>query len=374
MSFVDGLKQPSLIFRRLPPLFWIAVAAPTTLAILYFGFLASDVYVSESRFVVRSPDKPAINGLGLLMKTTGFSNSGDEIYTANDFLNSRDALKAINRNDAFSKAFEQPSISPFDRFGGLGFKKNFESLFKYYQSKVKITFDSSTSITMLEVRAYNPADAQRFNEQLLGIAEDTVNRMSERGRRDLTSVAEAEVADAKSKVQAAYVALAEYRNREGLIDPEKQASIQMQMISKLQDELIATRTQLVELRSLASANSQIPVLQTRAAELAREIDDQIGQVAGNKKSLAGSAVQYQRLSLETQFAEKRLASALASLEEARGEARRKRAYVERVVQPNLPDYAIEPHRLKWIFTTFVLGLIAWGILSMLLAGMLEHRD
>ncbi len=374
MSFVDVLKQPSLIFRRLPPLFWIAVAAPTTLAILYFGFLASDVYISESRFVVRSPDKPAINGLGLLMKTTGFSNSGDEIYTANDFLNSRDALKAINRNDAFRKAFEQPSISAFDRFGGLGFKKNFEALFKYYQSKVKITFDSSTSITMLEVRAYNPADAKRFNEQLLSIAEDTVNRMSERGRRDLTSVAEAEVAEAKGKVQAASVALAEFRDREGLIDPEKQATIQMQMISKLQDELIATRTQLAEVRSLAPANSQIPVLRTRAAELAREIDDQMGQVAGDKKSLAGSAVQYQRLSLETQFAEKRLASALASLEEARGEARRKRAYVERVVQPNLPDYAIEPRRLKGIFTTFVLGLIAWGILSMLLAGMLEHRD
>jgi capsule polysaccharide export protein KpsE/RkpR len=37
-------------------LFLIVVALPLLAAILYFGFLASDVYISESRFVVRAPD------------------------------------------------------------------------------------------------------------------------------------------------------------------------------------------------------------------------------------------------------------------------------------------------------------------------------
>lgn len=374
MSFIDRIKPASFTSRKPSLLFLITVAIPTTLSTIYYGFLASDIYVSESRFVVRSPDKPAVNGLGLLMKTTGFSTSGDEIYATNDFLVSRDALQAVNRNNVFDKAFERPEISILDRFGGLSLDKSFEALYKYYRNKVSVTYDSSSSITTLQVRAFNPQDAQHFNEQLLGMAEDTVNRMSERGRRDLTNVAEAEVAEAKTKVQSAAVALAEYRNREGLIDPEKQAGIQMQMISKLQDELIATQTQLVELRSLAPANPQIPVLRTRVTELNRAIDEQARQVAGNKKSLAGSAVQYQRLSLESQFAEKKLASALASREEALSEARRKRAYVERVVQPNLPDYPLEPHRVKSIFTTLILGLFAWGILSMLLAGMLEHQD
>ena len=62
-----------------------------------------------------------------------------------------------------------------------------------------------------------------------------------------------------------------------------------------------------------------------------------------------------------------------SLEEARNEARRKQAYVERIVQPSLPDEAQEPRRLRGIFATFVLGLIAWAILTMLLAGIREHH-
>jgi capsular polysaccharide transport system permease protein len=65
---------------------------------------------------------------------------------------------------------------------------------------------------------------------------------------------------------------------------------------------------------------------------------------------------------------------LASLEDARNEALRKQAYVERVDQPNLPDKAVEPRRVRGVFATFLLGLVAWGVLTMLLAGVREHKD
>jgi capsular polysaccharide transport system permease protein len=374
VSFVQEFGSITDRVKRLPVLFWLAVVLPTTIAVLYFGLLASDVYISESRFVVRAPDKPAVSGLGFLVRSSGLSNAGDEIYATKDYLTSRDALSAINRNHNFERAFGNPHISMFDRFNGLGEDGTFEALFKYYQRKVNVEYDTSSSIATLTVSAYDPRTAQRVNEQLLKMAEESVNKMSERGRNDLVTVAQNEVNAAKKRSQDTAAALAEYRNQQGLLDPEKQATLQMQMISKLQDQLIATRTQLLELRTVASSSPQIPVLQARAAGLEHEIDVQTGAIAGSKGSLAASAVKYQRLTLENQFAEKQLASALASLEEARSEARRKRAYVDRVVQPNLPDYPLQPRRLRGIFSVFVLGLLAWGILSMLLAGLLEHRS
>jgi len=80
---------------RTDKLFLLVVALPTLLATLYFGLFASDVYVSESQFVVRSPDKQSITGLGALLRSTGFSNAGDEVYAAENFVRSRDALKAL---------------------------------------------------------------------------------------------------------------------------------------------------------------------------------------------------------------------------------------------------------------------------------------
>jgi capsule polysaccharide export protein KpsE/RkpR len=142
----------------------------------------------------------------------------------------------------------------------------------------------------------------------------------------------------------------------------------------LQDELIGARTQLSQLRSLAPVNPQIPLLETRIAALTREIGGATGQVAGDRSSLSAAAVRYQRLQLERDYADRRLTAALTSLQEARNEARRKQAYVERIVQPNLPDEAQQPRRLRGILASFVLGLVAFGILTMLFAGIREHRD
>ena len=74
------------------------------------------------------------------------------------------------------------------------------------------------------------------------------------------------------------------------------------------------------------------------------------------------------------FADKQLAAALTSLEQARNEAQRKQLYLERIVQASLPDVAVEPRRLRNVLATFALGLVAWGVIGMLLAGVREHQQ
>jgi capsular polysaccharide transport system permease protein len=148
----------------------------------------------------------------------------------------------------------------------------------------------------------------------------------------------------------------------------------MQMISKLQDQMLAAKAELAALQQYTPENPRIPVIRTQMGAIQHEIDRELGKVAGNTRSLAASTVQYQRLALQSQFADKQLGAALASLEEARSEAGRKQAYVERIVQPNLPDSPIEPRRFRGIFATLVLSLIAYGILRMLVAGVREHAQ
>ncbi|MFP5432333.1 MAG: hypothetical protein ACLGIM_04330 [Alphaproteobacteria bacterium] len=226
----------------------------------------------------------------------------------------------------------------------------------------------------MSVRAFTPEDAHEINRRLLVQAEALVNKLNGRARSDLINYANDELDEAKALARTAALALSDYRNREGVVDPEKQATVQLQMISKLQDEMIATQTQLIQLRAFTPQNPQIPVLQNRVQSLSREIDKQTGLVAGNQKSLAATAAQFQRLQLESQLADRQLGAAISSLQEARNEARRKRAYVERIVEPSKPDYPLEPRRLRGILSTFVVGLVIWAVLSMLVSGVKEHRD
>lgn len=370
-TWSQSLKQR---VSRVNRLFLLTVAAPTVLATVYFGLMASDVFVSESRIVVRSPDKQAATGLGALLKGAGFSRAQDDSYTVRDYVLSRDALKEINDTLAVGAAFSSDTVDRVSRFGGLDFDTSFEALHRYYQKKVDVQQDTASSITTLTVRAYTAQDAQAINQKLLELSEGLVNRLNERGRQDLISSATSEVADAEKKSKAAAIALSVYRNAKGVVDPERQATVQLQQVAKLQDELIATTTQLAQLKTFTPQNPQIPALQQRAITLRAEMDAETTKVTGGERSLANKAAEFQRLALEREFADKQLASALVSLEQARNEAQRKQVYIERIAQPSLPDIALEPRRLRSILATFVLGLVAWGILSMLLAGVREHQD
>ena len=68
-SRLHKIKERILGINRL---FLLTVLLPTTLAIIYYGFIASDIYISESRFVVRSPEKQQITGIGALLQGAGF--------------------------------------------------------------------------------------------------------------------------------------------------------------------------------------------------------------------------------------------------------------------------------------------------------------
>ncbi|WP_418318624.1 hypothetical protein [Piscinibacter sakaiensis] len=355
--------------------FVVTVLLPTLLAVLYFGFIASPVYISESRFVVRMPQKAQQAGvIGALLQGSGFQRAQDDAFSVHDFITSRDALLFLDKDLKVREAFSDPDLDPFSRFPLPWADASFESLFRHYGKHVAVNYDAASSITTLTVRAYSPEVAYQVNTMLLRMGETLVNRINERGRLDLVKFAMEDVAEAEAKAKAAAVALASYRNRRAVFDPDRQSALQLQQVTKLQDELIATKLQLAQVKALSPSNPQIPTLERRVGGLTTEISREMAKVAGGGNSFTDKAADYERLQLERTFADRQVASAMTNLETARSEARRQQLYLERIVQPNRPDEALEPRRLRAILATFLVGLVCWGVFSMLIAGMKEHRD
>lgn len=90
--------------------------------------------------------------------------------------------------------------------------------------------------------------------------------------------------------------------------------------------------------------------------------------------MSNQASDYQRVYLENQLAEQQLAAAMTSLENAKAEAERKQLYLEVISQPNHPDMAQEPKRLYNIVATLIIGLMLYGIVSLLTASVREHKN
>jgi capsular polysaccharide transport system permease protein len=364
-----------MTWLRKHPLFLVIVAVPTLVALVYFGLIASDVYVSESRFVVRSPQSQVQPGLvGALLQGSALSHSQDDTYSVHDYILSRDALKELDEKLEVRKKYSSSSADPVGRFPGLLFwDKSFEAFHRYWDKTVSIDFDAVSSITVLRVRAFTAADAQAINAMLLEMGERLINELNERSRSDLIRFASEEVKVAEERTKQAAAALSTYRGKQSLYEPDRQASLQLQGVAKINEELLATETQLGQLKLVSPNSPQIPALNSKAETLRRAIANENAKVTG-AGSYSSRAPDYERLSLERAFADRQLATALAALETARSEAQRQQLYLERLVRPNLPDDAIEPRRLRSIATVLILSLIAWGVVSLLVASIREHTD
>jgi capsular polysaccharide transport system permease protein len=368
-----GIKSKFRFFAK-NKILWLTVIIPTILACIYFGLIASDVYISESRFVVRSPQRQTQTGLNAFLAGTGFSRSQDDTYSVHDFVLSRDALKELDEQIGVRKAFSSKDADFINRFPGLDWDDSFESFYRYYKKRVGIDYDTVSSITTLNVRAFTAEDAKRINDLLLKMGERLVNNLNDRSRQDLIKFATQEVTVAETKAKTAALALSSFRTSQSVFDPDKQSAIQLQGVAKLQEELLATEAQLNQIKRVSPNNPQVASLANRVATLRNTIAAETSKVAGGGTSLTSKSANFERLVLDKGFADKQLASALTSLETARSEAERKQLYLERLVQPNLPDKALEPRRVRSVFMVFVVGLMAWGVVSLLVASVKEHTD
>jgi capsular polysaccharide transport system permease protein len=356
-------------------LFVLIVVAPTLGAVLYYGLIASDVYVSESRFLVRSPQQQAPSGVvGQILQSTGISRSQDDTYSVRDYILSRDALKELDEKLDLRKSFSNPDIDPIDRFPGLGWNRSFEKFYLYYGKHVGVDYDPVSSISILSVRAFTAADAYKINHSLLEMSERLVNTLNDRSRRDLISFADNEVKIASEKAKDAALALLTYRSSQAVFEPDKQAALQLEGVAKIQQELVSTEAELAQVKNLSPDNPQIRALTSRAQTLREAIVSEAAKVTSARGSFSARAPNFERLALDVEFADKQLGVALVELESARAEALRKQLYLETLVQPNLPDKAMQPKRLRSIFTVLIISLVGWAVASILIASVREHAD
>ena len=116
------------------------------------------------------------------------------------------------------------------------------------------------------------------------------------------------------------------------------------------------------------------MLAARVDFLRTAVANEAARVAGGGASLTALAPAYDRLVLDRTFADRQLASAMAALEGARAEAARQHLYLERLVQPGLPDRALEPRRVRAVLTVLLFGLLLWGVIKLLVGSIKEHAE
>ena len=157
------------------------------------------------------------------------------------------------------------------------------------------------------------------------------------GPEPLVGLAKAIAARDWPRVEAISARLADFRNREALLDPNKQSVPMLQAIETLRTKLVGTQLEISQLQSTSPNSPLLASTRQRAVALQGQIDDARTKITGAGNSLVPKIREYDMLTLEREFSDKQLASATTSLEAARITANRQQLYLESIVQPNAAD-------------------------------------
>jgi capsular polysaccharide transport system permease protein len=359
---------------RAKRMFLLIVVLPTLLVGAYLFLISADQYESESHFLVRAPGQQQmqVGGVGqLLGAAAGISTSQSEAMSVADYLTSHDVVAELDRRVGLKSLFQRPEADILARLHGDN--PTPERMLKYYLNHVSVYYNTETGITSLKVHTFRPDDALKINQALLDLGEERVNQMNIRSYNDSLKMARSQLAEAETAVSQVQSRITGFRQNRRDIDPQSTGEAQIRMVSTLQTQLAAARSQLSAMGSLINRSSpQYVALAARVRSLEAEVGSQSGKMTDGGSNIASTLGGYENLRVRQDFVGKRYDAAAANMEKAREEAQRQQLYVVRVVDPNLPVKSTYPQRGR-IMATMVLGLLlAYAIGWLIVAGVREH--
>ncbi len=352
--------------------FLVMVGLPTLLTGFYYGLVASDVFVSETRYAIRTGEQaPAAGFLASMLGPAATTRAGDDASIVRDYILARDMLDELDRRLDLRGHYAAASVDTLSRLWPDATEEEF---LEYFRDKVEVEVETGTDITVLRVRAFDAETAQEIADAIIELSERLVNGISERITDDTLRFARRDLGQAEALVREANEAITRFRSESRSIDPGEETSAVLSIVTALEGQLAEARAELLETESIMHSDSvQVKTLKNRVAALNQQVESERARLASEGGSdLARLIDGYAPLLLEQELAQHRYSSALASLEVARADAQRKQRYLIPFVKPALPDEAIEPERFMNTLIVFFAASLVYGIGALMVAAIHDH--
>ncbi|MDT1060366.1 capsule biosynthesis protein [Paracoccus sp. CPCC 101403] len=349
--------------------FLLLVVLPAAFWGWYLWTRAVDQYVSTVGFSVRKEEgTPSIELFGGFSPLGGGGGASDTdvLY---EYIRSQDMVEKIDAKldlrSRFSRDWPSDFVFAFDPKGHV------EDLTDYWERQVKVLYDTSSDLITLKVNAFTAEDAQVIAAAVFQESSDKINDLSSIARADATKLAKSELDKARAELTTTRQAMTDFRMRSQIVDPEADLTSQMGVLQGLQEQLAEALVAL----DLATENARptdhrVTQGKQKVDALRRLIDaerSKFGNAAAGSdgESYSQLVAQYEKLSVDREYAEGAFHAARVAYETALVEARRQSRYLAAHIQPKIAQSSIVPNR-TWLFCVGLgLLLAGWSILALI---------
>lgn len=372
-SWARGWLVPTLMRRRS---FRFATYASLA-AILYWGVIASDRYVSEAHVVIQNTSQVTANSAGASTPLGGSSSASGallEQMLLRDHLLSVDMLNKLDAALNLRAHYSQWRRDPLSR---MWIENRSQELFhRYFLSRVSVELDMFAGVLVIKAQAFDPATAHAIASLMVEEGERHMNQMGHRIAQKQVQFLEKQVVEVNRRMLQANQEMLAFQNKKGMVSPQDTVTSMAAVVNNLESQKTALRVRRTELLGYLSATA--PSVQEIDFQI-EALDRQIAQenerlTSSGGKSLNSAVEEYQRLQMTAAFQQDLYKSALAALEQGRLDSARTLAMVSVLQAPTLPQYPLEPTRIYNITVFILAALMLAGIVNLLAAIIRDHKD
>ena len=136
-TFVSSLNNSSVSVKT----FLLIVFLPTILSGIYYGLFASDVYVSEARYALRtSSETPTLGVIDSFFGGSPVTSSSNDAYIIRDYILSRQMMEYLDKELKLKSHYQSKDIDYFSR---LDQDASTEDFYNFYLKMIQVTLESS---------------------------------------------------------------------------------------------------------------------------------------------------------------------------------------------------------------------------------------
>jgi capsular polysaccharide transport system permease protein len=355
-------------------LFWLALLL-CLLAVMYWGVIASDRYVSEAHVIIQQMDMASAQptGLSTLLGMPGGTNRGDQLLLR-DHLLSVDMLEKLDAELDLREHYSDRSRDLISRLWFVDISR--EWFHRYYLSRVSVEFDEYAGVLIIRTEAFSPEKARAIATMLMDEGGRYMNVVARRLSQEQVSFLETQVGQISERVMRARQAVLAYQNERNLVSPQGTAENVFGIISQLEGQLTTLKTQRDALLGyLNPQNPSVIELDLQIASIKRQMTQQQARLTSSERQTLNHAIEeFTRLQMNVEFTQDMYKTALAALEKGRVDSVRTIKMVSVIQSPTQPQYPMEPRRIYNTTVFIVATLMLAGIVSLLSTIIREHRD
>lgn len=344
------------------------------LAALYWGFVASDRYVSVAHVLVQKTELSGAQGADLGALLTGSSGGRTDQLLLRNYLLSIDVLQRMDQELNLRAHYSDSAHDVLSRLRAPDMP--IEDFHRYYLSRTSVDYDDYSGVLVIKSQAYDPEFARRITTFLVSEGERFMNTLAQGLAQEQVAFLERQLVQMEERVMKAREAVLSFQDKEGLVSPQATAESIAAIVARLETQRSELQAQRSGLQAyLVPNHPNIVMLNQQIAALERQIaQEQAKLAAPSGKTLNRAVEAFQRLELEAEFAQELYKTALSALERGRLEATRTIKKVSILQAPTLPEYAQEPRRLYNILVFLIVATLLAGVVHLLLAIVRDHAD